>query len=96
MTTLATRLAALRDKSGLSAAGLGELAGLSRSTVGMIEEGRRKNPAASTILALSRVLGDHGGWLLSGLGQEPTKEVVEYAVARAKEERGRQQNGDAA
>jgi transcriptional regulator with XRE-family HTH domain len=76
------RLAAVRELSGLSAAALGEKAGLSRAIVSMIESGERKNPNSKTISALAHVLGVSVGWLIDGVGPEPTKKAVQAAVAK--------------
>lgn len=84
MLSLPSRLAALRTIAGLSAVELGELAGLSKGTVSMIETGKRPDPAASTVDRLSLVLGDEAGWILSGRGEPPSEEHVIAAVARAR------------
>lgn len=87
MLTLPSRLAALRTIAGLTAQDLGELAGLSKGTVSMIESGRRPNPASSTVDRLCRTLGDESGWLLSGRGDPPSRERVLASVGEARASR---------
>lgn len=81
--TLGKRLLRLRLRSGLSVSELARYAGLkSTAHVGLIERGERRDVAASTALALARVLGSTVEWLVAGLGQEPTDAQVRAAVAQ--------------
>lgn len=84
MSELGDRIARARALVRLSAAELGELAGMSDAVVGMIETDRRKTPAATTVSKIAGVLGVSSDWLISGIGDEPTKEQVSTAVALAR------------
>jgi len=81
---LSDRLRALRLESGLSAAQLSELAGLSPAHVSIIERGERPNVAATTATALARVLGTCAEYLVDGVGDAPTADAVRAAVERAR------------
>lgn len=54
---LAQRVVKLRVAAGLSQQALAQKAGLSISIVSQIEQGKRSDPRASTILALAKALG---------------------------------------
>jgi transcriptional regulator with XRE-family HTH domain len=84
MLPLPARLAALRNLSGLTASELGTLAGFSTAIVSLIENGKRSNPQHDTLEGLARVLGDESGYLQTGRGEPPAKEVVLAAVAKAR------------
>ena len=62
---LGTRIAALRQNSGLSQAELAQRLHISTSAVGMYEQGRRE-PSVDTLIALSREFGVSLDYLLSG------------------------------
>jgi transcriptional regulator with XRE-family HTH domain len=46
----------------------------------MVETGKRKTPAAETVHALASLYGTTVEYLLTGEGEEPTKESVVAAV----------------
>jgi transcriptional regulator with XRE-family HTH domain len=82
--TLGKRLLRLRTKAGVGVSDLAKIAGLkSPSHIGLIERGVRKDIAASTALALARVLGASVEWLVSGEGDEPSEAVVKAAIGTA-------------
>lgn len=56
-TALGDNLRVARLTRGLSAARLGELAGVAPSHISSIETGKRPNPGAFTLYAIARVLG---------------------------------------
>lgn len=62
---LGARIAALRREAGLSQAQLASRLGISPSTMGMYEQGRRE-PSANTLIALSRELNVSVDYLLTG------------------------------
>ena len=62
---LGTRIAALRQNSGLSQAELARRLHISTSTVGMYEQGRRE-PSVDTLIALAQEFGVSLDYLLSG------------------------------
>jgi len=85
MKTIGQRLAHARDLAELPASELGELAGLSKSIVAMIESGARgTRPSGSTVVKLAETLGVPAGWLLDGEGPEPAKADVMAAIATAR------------
>lgn len=55
--TLAARLRAARDKTGLSQPALADRAGVPVETLRQIEQGRRPDPRFSTMTLLARALG---------------------------------------
>ncbi len=75
---LALRLKALRDKAGLSQQDVAMRGDLSLSLVAKLEQGKKADPRASTILALSEALGVKPGALLDDLfppsAEEPSAE----------------------
>lgn len=81
LDTLGRRIAFARGLANLSAARLGKLANLSSAIVAMIEKGDRKDPVGSTVASIAQVLGVSTDWLLTGVGDPPTKEQVEAALA---------------
>ena len=62
---LGTRIAALRQNSGLSQAELARRLHISTSAVGMYEQGRRE-PSVETLIALAQEFGVSLDYLLSG------------------------------
>ena len=72
------RISALRRQQGLSQAELASRLGISPSAMGMYEQGRRE-PAADTLVALSRELGVTTDFLLTG---EVTARLDEEAYTR--------------
>ncbi len=85
MSEIGDRIAMARALVALPAAELGELAGMSRGVVGMIETDKRgKKPGAETLSNIAAVLGVSSDWILTGVGVEPTKESVTAAVAIAR------------
>lgn len=83
MQTIGERIAQARSLSGLSAAALGEKAGLSKAIVSMLEGGQRENPHVNTISAIARVLGIRVEWLIDGTGAAPDPKAVKAAVEAA-------------
>lgn len=74
---LGARIAALRRDAGLSQAQLASRLGISPSTMGMYEQGRRE-PSANTLIALSRELNASVDYLLTGtVRTEAEAETVE-------------------
>lgn len=55
--TLSARLIAARTVLGLSQHALAERAGVSRSSIALIEYGRTRNPSITTMLKLAKALG---------------------------------------
>jgi transcriptional regulator with XRE-family HTH domain len=84
MSEIGDRIAKTRALIRLSAAELGELAGMSRGVVGMIETNKRPEPGANTVADIATVLGVSSDWLIKGVGPEPTKEQVSAAVELAR------------
>lgn len=84
-TPLGLRLKALRDRTGLSSADLGELVGLlSPANIAMIERGERGERLSATVaIRLARTLGCTVEWLIEGVGHEPDEFAIKAAVARA-------------
>jgi len=66
---LGARIAALRREAGMSQAELACQLKISSSAVGMYEQGRRE-PAADTLVAISRVFGISVDYLLTGTPSE--------------------------
>lgn len=85
MQTIGDRIRHLRGIAGLSAAEVGRAAGLKNPNhVSMIERGERgKDVAASTAIALARVLGCSVEFLCDGDGDEPSPAQVREAFDRA-------------
>lgn len=84
MDTLPKRLAWLRETAGLSARGLGILAGLHPTHIGLIERGDRVDPSSSAMSQVAEVVGATLDWLIAGKGAPPTSGDVLAAVARAR------------
>jgi transcriptional regulator with XRE-family HTH domain len=71
---LARRIRALREASGLSQQEVAERGGLSLSLVSKLEQGKKGDPRASSLLALSAALGVKPGQLLDDLFPAPAAE----------------------
>ena len=71
---LALRLKALRDKAGLSQQDVAMRGDLSLSLVAKLEQGKKADPRASTILALAEALSVKPGALLDDLFPTPPTE----------------------
>ena len=85
--TINSRLARLRASAWLNATDLGRIAGLeSPQHVGMIERGTRTHVTATTAVALSRALGTPTEYLVEGVGEEPSPELIRAAVRSRCEE----------
>lgn len=82
-TSLAQRVAYLREASGRDAAPLSRLCGLASSHLGMIERGDVTNLAEKTLRAIADVTGTPLPWLAFGLGEAPAREAVRAAVDAA-------------
>lgn len=63
------RISHVRQHFKLSQDALGEVAGVSGTSIGNIESGRTKKPNAELIFAISRRLGIRSHWLLTGDGE---------------------------
>ncbi len=72
---LALRLKALRESSGLSQQEIAVKADLSLSLVAKLEQGKKADPRASTLLALADALGVRPGRLLEDLFPPPAPVV---------------------
>jgi transcriptional regulator with XRE-family HTH domain len=68
---IAYRLQTLRETAGLSQQEVAERADLSLSLVAKMEQGRKADPRASTILALAAALGVRPGQLIEDLTPPP-------------------------
>ena len=68
---IAFRLRTLREASGLSQQEVAERADLSLSLVAKMEQGRKADPRASTVLALAGALGVRPGQVLEDLTPPP-------------------------
>lgn len=68
---IAYRLQTLRETSGLSQQEVAERADLSLSLIAKMEQGRKADPRASTLLALSAALGVRPGQLIEDLTPPP-------------------------
>jgi transcriptional regulator with XRE-family HTH domain len=68
---IAYRLRTLREASGLSQQEVAERSELSLSLVAKMEQGRKADPRASTILALAAALGVRPGQLIEDLTPPP-------------------------
>lgn len=62
---LGTRITALRISAGMRQAELAKKAGVSASTIGMYEQGRRE-PSGQRLIVLARLLGVTADYLLTG------------------------------
>ena len=68
---IAYRLRTLREAAGLSQQEVAERADLSLSLVAKMEQGRKADPRASTVLALAAALGVRPGQVLEDLTAPP-------------------------
>ncbi len=68
---IAYRLRTLRETSGLSQQQVAERADLSLSLIAKMEQGRKADPRASTILALAEALGVRPGQVIEDLTPPP-------------------------
>jgi transcriptional regulator with XRE-family HTH domain len=68
---LAYRLRTLREAAGLSQQEVAERADLSLSLIAKMEQGRKADPRASTLLALAEALGVRAGQLIEDLKKPP-------------------------
>ena len=78
---LSARIKALRETSGLSQQEVAERGDLSLSLVAKLEQGKKADPRASTLVKLSRALGVTVGALLDDL--LPAKKEVLAPTAEA-------------
>lgn len=86
MDTLGTRLKRTRERAGLTATELSQLAGLKNAShVGMIERGARPGISATTAVGLAQALGCSVAWLVLGVGNEPDNDTICTSVKRARE-----------
>lgn len=85
--TLATRLRWARETADLSARALCALAGLTKSHVGQLEEGRYPSVEVTTLEKLATVFDVSLDWLYAGRGRRPTKAEILAAVRRAQQRR---------
>lgn len=82
--SISERLGWLREQAGISARGLGLLAKLHPTHVGLIERGERVDPSSSAMDQIAVVLGCSLDWLIAGRGAPPSPEDVRAAVERAR------------
>jgi transcriptional regulator with XRE-family HTH domain len=80
---LSQRIKSLREASGLSQQDVATRGDLSLSLVAKLEQGKKADPRASTILALAGALGVKPGQLLDDLFPPPTPEPEEPAAEAA-------------
>lgn len=85
MDDLAARLGHLVTLSGLDFKQIDKCAGLTSGHTGQIVRGGRKEPAATTLVALAGVLGTSAEYLVTGEGDPPGQVRVRRAVAAARE-----------
>lgn len=84
MDTLASRVAYLRQSSGLAPSALSLLAGLSSGHVGMVERGLVADISTATAQAICRVTGASPAWLLLGEGHAPAAVAVRAVAEDAR------------
>lgn len=80
---LSQRIKALREASGLSQQEVATRGDLSLSLVAKLEQGKKADPRASTILALAAALGVKPGQLLDDLFPPPATPAPEPPPAAA-------------
>lgn len=68
MKTLADRFRYARKQTGLIQSELAAKIGISRSAVSQIESGKTMNLKSSTLVALERLSGISGRWVITGKG----------------------------
>lgn len=83
LSDLPARVRWARETAGLSARALSLLAGLTKSHVGQIEEGRYPSVGVTTLVKLGTVFAVSLDWLVAGRGRRPTKAEIIAAVRRA-------------
>ena len=86
---IAYRLRTLREAAGLSQQEVAERAELSLSMVAKMEQGRKADPRASTILALAAALGVRPGQLIEDL-QPPPEGVLPEKAKKPKKKKKKQ------
>lgn len=72
---LGTRIAMLRKQHGTSQKELADRLGISASTIGMYEQGRRE-PSADRLVEMAAVFGVSTDYLLTGQAAEPRDEQI--------------------
>jgi transcriptional regulator with XRE-family HTH domain len=77
---IAQRIKELREAAGLSQQEVAMRADLSLSLVAKIEQGKKGDPRASTLLALAQALGVPPGQLLEGLPVPPRQPATVAAI----------------
>jgi transcriptional regulator with XRE-family HTH domain len=70
-TALGRRLKQARKLAGLTCRGLDRASGLTEGHCNLIENGERKHPSGTTVVALAKALGITSEWLLDGTGAPP-------------------------
>ncbi len=83
---LGTRIAALRRQAGLSQKELAGRLGVSASTIGMYEQGRRE-PAADRLVEMAAVFGVSTDYLLTGIAGEARDEQARAGILTGAAER---------
>lgn len=73
---LGPRIAVLRREAGLSQAQLALRLGISPSTMGMYEQGRRE-PSMETVVAMAKVFRVSTDYLLTGMPAEPEQDAFQ-------------------
>jgi transcriptional regulator with XRE-family HTH domain len=73
--TISDRISELRYRLRLSKDALGEIAGISGTSINNIENGKTKNPGADVLSAIATKLGISTAWLLLGEGEMLLSEV---------------------
>lgn len=66
--SIGARIRAARTAKGLTQQRLAQLVGVRQTSISDLERGESKSPAASTLVALSRVLDVNHEWLVTGRG----------------------------
>jgi transcriptional regulator with XRE-family HTH domain len=77
---ISVRLKSLRESAGLSQQEVAMRADLSLSLVAKLEQGKKGDPRASTLLALAKALGVKPGAILEDLFPPPPPEMAEPQV----------------
>lgn len=81
--SIGKRLRVLRELTGLNQSQLSHTCGFPRGYIGLLEEGRRADPWATTLAVVSATLGCTLDYLVLGIGPEPHAAEVLAAIARA-------------
>jgi transcriptional regulator with XRE-family HTH domain len=87
---IAYRLRTLREAAGLSQQEVAERADLSLSLIAKMEQGRKADPRASTILTLAKALGVRPGQLIEDLTSPPDSSFPEKRKKGKKKKKKRQ------